>query len=91
MSDNTFRACAALAERMQGGRPGDTVHITMVKEAGSDTFERSFVASSTSAAVNALALLVRDLAKMLDVPTIHIISVLTLMLTDPGKEGSHGS
>lgn len=64
----------ALAER---------VTITLEKMPGSETFKRSIEASSSSAALNGVAVLIRELATALGVPVTRVLALLTVALTVP--------
>lgn len=57
--------------------------ITLEKKPGGMTFSRSIEASSTSAALNGVAVLIRELAAMLGVPVTSVLSMLTVALTVP--------
>lgn len=59
------------------------VTITLEKKAGCETFRRSIQASSASAAVNALAVLIRETAAILDMQTEEVLAVLATVLTAP--------
>lgn len=59
------------------------VTITLEKLPGSETFKRSIEASSTSAAVNGVAVLIRELAAALGVPVTSALSLLAVALTVP--------
>lgn len=59
------------------------VTITLEKRAGSETFHRSIRASSASAAMNALAVLVREYAVMLDMTAAEVLAVLATVLAAP--------
>ena len=75
----------ALGRRKRDGTD-DEVQIILTKKKGTDTFERRFAASDTGAAIMALGILAMDLANVLGIPVVHVISVLTLMLTDTGEQ-----
>jgi len=73
MSEDAARAEALAAE----------VTITLEKKAGSETFHRDIKASSASAAMNALAVLVRQYAVMLNMTEAEVLAVLATVLTAP--------
>lgn len=58
----------------------DDVHICLEKNAGSETFRHSFVASSTMAALSAIGIIVVDLANMLEVAPAEVLAALTVTL-----------
>lgn len=57
--------------------------ITLEKTPGSMTFARNIEASSTSAALNGVAVLIRELAVMLGAPVTSVLSMLTVALIAP--------
>jgi len=64
------------------------VSITLEKKAGSETFCRDIKASSSAAAMNGLAVLVREYAVLLDMTVAEVLAVLATVLTVPAiREG----
>ncbi|MBE6959855.1 MAG: hypothetical protein E7448_03925 [Ruminococcaceae bacterium] len=63
----------------------DDVHICLEKNAGSETFRHSFVASTTMAALNAIGIIIVDLANMLEVAPAEVLSSLAVVLLSPEK------
>lgn len=68
------------------------VTITLEKKAGSETFHRNIQASSASAAMNGLAVLIREYAVIMDMSVVEVLAVLATVLTAPAlpeepKEG----
>lgn len=59
------------------------VTITLEKKAGSETFRRCIQASSASAAVNALAVLIRETAAILDMRVEEVLAVLAAVMAAP--------
>ena len=59
------------------------VTITLEKRAGSETFHRSIHASSASAAMNALAVLIRETAMILDMRVEEVLAVLATVMAAP--------
>lgn len=59
------------------------VTITLEKKAGSETFRRSIQASSGGAAVNALAVLIRETAMILDMRVEEVLAVLATVMAAP--------
>lgn len=59
------------------------VTITLEKKAGSETFHRNIRASSASAAVNALAVLIRETAAILDMREAEVLAVLATVMAGP--------
>ena len=59
------------------------VTIILEKKAGCETFHRSIQASSASAAVKALAVLIRETAAILDMQTEEVLAVMATVLTAP--------
>ena len=59
------------------------VTITLEKKAGSETFHRNIQASSAAAAVNALAVLSREVAAILDMRVEEVLAVLATVLAAP--------
>lgn len=57
--------------------------IALEKTPGSMTFSRNIEASSSSAALNGVAVLIRELAAMLGVPVTSVLAMLTVALTAP--------
>lgn len=81
-----------LARELRNRGAEDQVSISLIKEAGSDLCRRSVETSSPAAAINALGLLIQDVARELQVPVVHIISVLAVVLMGPDeKEVDHGT
>lgn len=74
----------ALAAQLKG--VDDEVTITLTKKAGSTACERHFQASSSAAAVNALGILVVDVANELGMPAMHILSVIAAVLAGSDSE-----
>ena len=66
----------------------DSVVISLVKKAGSEACMRSVESSSPAAAINALGLLIQDLARELQLPVVHIVSILAVILMGPDGGGS---
>ncbi len=87
-----FSVADELARKLKDCGIEDQVRISLVKEAGNDRCQRSIKTSSAAAAINALGLLIQDLARELQVPVVHIISVLAVVLMGPDeKEVDHGT
>lgn len=59
------------------------VTITLEKKAGSETFHRHIQASSAAAAVNALAVLSREVAAILDMRVEEVLAVVATVLAAP--------
>ena len=59
------------------------VTITLEKKPGSETFRREIQASSASAALNGLAVLVREYAKVVGVNPVEVLELLATVLTVP--------
>lgn len=59
------------------------VTITLEKLPGSETFKRNIEASSPSAAVNGVAVLIRELATAMGVPVTTALSLLAVALMVP--------
>lgn len=57
--------------------------ITLEKTPGSMTFTRNIEASSGPAALNGVAVLIRELATMLGIPVTSALAMLTVALTVP--------
>lgn len=68
----------ALAQQLQDRGIEDQVNISLVKEAGSYSCKREIDASSSTAAINALSILILDLAENLGVPVEHVVSMLAV-------------
>lgn len=68
----------------------DDVHICLEKNAGSETFRHSFVASSTMAALNAIGIIVVDLANMLEVAPAEVLAALTVSLLGETADTAEG-
>lgn len=79
-----------LMKQMQDRGIEDRVNISLVKEAGSCACKRHLDASSPSAAINALGVLVLDLARDLGVPVVHVMSILAVITMGPTEEASDG-
>lgn len=60
------------------------VKIVLNKESGSESYRRTIEASSTTAAMNGLAVLVREYAMLTNSPVTHVLAVLATLLTVPG-------
>lgn len=69
---------AAMREGIQAD-----VLIHLEKKAGSETFERKIEASSASAALNGIAVLIAEYSKITGVPVIRVLAVLAATMTAP--------
>lgn len=76
----------ALVQQLQDRGIEDRVNISLVKEAGSYSCKRHLDASSPAAAINALGVLVLDLARDLQVPAVHIMSILAVIIMGPAEK-----
>ena len=76
----------ALVQQLQERGIEDRVDIGLIKQSGSNTCKRHIDASSSAAAINAIGMLILDLARDLQVPPVHIMSVLSVVLLGPSKE-----
>lgn len=86
-----MEATEALVQQLQDRGIEDRVNINLVKEAGSYSCKRNLDASSPAVAINALGVLILDLARDLQVPAVHIMSVLAVIIMGPSeKEQSDG-
>ena len=67
------------------------VTITLEKKKGSDTFRRKIEASSASAALNGLAVLLKEYARVLGVSEIQALALLATVMTAPVRKerGEH--
>lgn len=67
------------------------VTITLEKEKGSDTFRRKIEASSASAALNGLAVLLKEYARVVGVSEIQVLALLATVMTVPVRKerGEH--
>lgn len=73
----------AIRERSQ-----DAVHILLEKRPGQEDFRREMEASSTTALINALAVLMLETAYLLRQPVDKVYAVVaTVLFADPGKAG----
>ena len=61
------------------------VIITLEKKKGSETFRREIQASSASAALNGLAVLLKEYAKTVGVSTVQVLAILATVLTWRGS------
>lgn len=59
------------------------VCIELRKEAGSETFHRTITASSASAALNGIAILIQEYAKLTGLPVMRVLAVLAATMTAP--------
>ena len=75
-----------LARQLRDRGIEDRVEICLNKEAGSNDCKRRIHASSPAAAINGLGVLILELAKELQVPVVHILSVLSVVLMGPAPE-----
>lgn len=66
------------------------VTITLEKKAGSETFHRNIQASSAAAAVNALAVLSREVAAILDMRVEEVLAVVATVLAAPAFQEERG-
>ena len=66
----------------------DEVQIELVKEAGTSQFRRTIIASSPHAAVNGLAILILETAKILGVDLQRMLSILAVLLLAPRAKGN---
>ncbi len=68
------------------------VVITLEKKKGSETFRREITASSASAALNGLAVLLKEYAKTVGVSTVQVLAILATVLTVPEiRDGDAGT
>ena len=68
------------------------VIITLEKKKGSETFRREIQASSASAALNGLAVLLKEYAKTVGVSTVQVLAILATVLTVPEiRDGDAGA
>ena len=72
-------------ERRADIRPGmeEEVSIRLEKRVGSETFRREIKASSGPAALNGLAMLLKECAKMMGLSTLEVLALLATALTVP--------
>lgn len=63
------------------------VYITLEKKKGSETFHREIRASSASAALNGLAVLLKEYAKVVGVNAVEVLALLATVLTVPDIQG----
>ena len=63
------------------------VYITLEKRKGSETFKREIRASSASAALNGLAVLLKEYAKVVGVNAVEVLALLATVLTVPDIQG----
>ena len=59
------------------------VVITLEKQRGSGTFRRKIVASSASAALNGLAVLIKEYAKLVGINGVEVLALLATVMTVP--------
>ena len=59
------------------------VTITLEKKAGSEKFRRKIEASSAAAALNALAVLIREYAALVKLNPVEVLAVLATVMTVP--------
>lgn len=62
------------------------VTITLEKKKGSDTFRRKIEASSASAALNGLAVLLTEYARVVGVSEIQVLALLATVMTVPVRK-----
>lgn len=62
------------------------VTITLEKKKGSDTFRRKIEASSASAALNGLAVLLKEYARVVGVSEIQVLALLATVMTAPVRK-----
>lgn len=63
------------------------VTITLEKKAGSDKFHRKIEASSASAALNGLAVLLREYAALVGLNQLEVLAVLATVMTVQQRQG----
>lgn len=68
----------------------DDVHICLDKAAGSETFRHEFIASSTMAALNAIGIIIVDLANLLEVSPAEVLASLTVTLLGDAADTAEG-
>lgn len=71
------------AQAAQERAAQEEVQITLVKPAGTTQFSRTIAASSTQAVINGLAILIVEVAKLLNVSVSRMLSVLAVVLMAP--------
>ena len=62
------------------------VTITLEKKRGSETFRREIKASSAPAALNGIAVLLREYARMVGVSELKVLALLATVLTVPSMK-----
>lgn len=70
----------------------DQVSISLEKEAGQTSFRRSIQANSSQAVMSGLAILIVEVAKLLNMSVSRILSLLSVLLLAPAAKESeeHG-
>lgn len=91
-AETRYKAVKMAEEKAMEAALAAEVTITLEKKSGSETFRRNIQASSASAAMNGLAVLIREVAVLLDMSVVEVLAVLTTVLTAPAlpeepKEG----
>lgn len=67
------------------------VRIHLEKLPGQADYHRSIEASSVPAAYNGVAVLIRDMAEMMEQPLEHVVAVLaTVLLAPAARQGREG-
>lgn len=86
--EDLLEANDAMPPKLQVRGVEDAVDISLIKEAGATSCKRHFTASSPEAAINALGILVADVADILEMPVGHILSVLATVLIGSAGSGA---
>ena len=81
MNEMSARAAAAEAAIQEGVKAD--VKITLEKKAGETKFERHIEASDARAALNGLAILIVEYAKIVGLEVTKVLSLLAVCLTVP--------
>lgn len=73
-------------EAIARDRAGDEVHIRLDKLPGRDSYKREITASSTTAAINGLAVLIKGAAELMEQPVDKVFAVLATVLFAPAEK-----
>lgn len=76
-------AAGALEAAMREGIQAE-VTILLEKKAGEDLFRRKIEATSASAALNGIAILIAEYSKLTEVPVVRVLALLAATMTAPG-------
>ena len=65
---------------------GDEVEITLRKTAGNEKCNCKITANNAASALNGVCIIVQEYASVLQLPALHVLSVIAALMADPESE-----